>query len=175
MKADALVDYGGAPSVAVGASRQSDSYTLLHNGHPVGAAQDGTGGTLTFTSDKLTQDSVLEISALSKAPLPVERRARLPVALRPNPGLAVHAQDATVVTGTATIVLIDASQAGVAYQLKAGANPVGAAVTGTGGTISLPTGAIAAATTFSVAATRLDTANACATLAQTAAVAVKPA
>lgn len=175
VKADALIDYGGAATVTVGASRQSDGYTLLHNGQPVGAAQDGTGSTLTFTSDKLTQDTVLEISAVSKAPLPVERRGQLPVALRPNPGLTVRVQDATVVTGTPTVILVDASQAGIAYQLKAGANTVGAAVNGTGGTISLPTAAVAAATTFSVTATRLDNANASVTLAQTAAVAVKPA
>ena len=168
-----LVNFGAQARVEVPASRTSDSYTLLNAGQAVGQAQDGSGATLVFLSDALRQDTVLEISAVSKATLPVDRRVRLPIAVRPNPRLSVRAQDATVTAGSATVILVDASQPGVSYQLRAGTATLGTAANGTGGTVSLPTGPIAAATTFAVAAARIDNAGANVTLTQTAAVAIK--
>jgi hypothetical protein len=172
---DPLINFGAPARVEVRGSRVTDSYELLRDSQVVGASQDGTGATLTFVTDPLRQDAVLEIAAVSKATIPVERRGRLPVVVRPDPSRPVAAKDATVPSGTATAILVDVSQPGVAYQLVARGAPVGTAVAGTGAAIALPTGPITTNITFSVAATRSDNAATTVTLAQTATVAVKPA
>jgi len=68
-------------------------------------------------------------------------------------GRAVTAAAATVCTGGSTNIQVALSDNGVSYQLRNGTTNIGSPVTGTGGTISLPTGSIAATTTFNVYAT----------------------
>ena len=175
LHSDTLVDFGAEARIEVPGSRPNDRYALLGDEQRVGAAQDGTGATLVFLSDPLRRDAVLEISAVSKAALPVDRRSRFSVAVRPQASLAVRARNATVSKGADNLILVDASQANVAYQLMSGAVPIGTPVSGTGATITLSTGPIDADTTFSVRATRTDVAGATVTLTQTAPVAVKAA
>jgi len=71
----------------------------------------------------------------------------------PSAALAVSAAAASVCSGTGTNVNVALSESGVSYQLRNGSSPVGSPVTGTGGTISLPTGNLTSATTFNVLAT----------------------
>jgi len=172
-----LVDHGGTAHVLVKASRAGDSYALFREGAPAdkpdGAPQDGNGQTLDFASSPLTEDTVLVLAATGKAAIQVQRRNRLSVAVRPDPKLAVHARDDAIPAGATTMILVEASEPGVAYRLMAGAAPVGAAMNGTGATIFLPAGPIAATTAFSVTATRLQPPEASITLAQTATVALK--
>ncbi len=174
----ALVDHGGTVHVLVQASLGSDTYALLQEGVPddipIGPARDGNGQTQDFPSPALPRDTVLVLVATSKAPIPVRRRTRLSVAVRPDPSLVVRAQAATVLANSVTAILIDASEPGVSYQVVAGGAPVGSALPGTGATLALPVGPLAATTTFSVTAVRLLPPAASLTLTGTATVTVKP-
>jgi hypothetical protein len=180
--ATALVDHGGTAHVLVQASLATDTYALFQEGAPddvpddvpVGPPRDGNGQTLDFPSAALTRDTVLVLAATSKAPIPVRRRTRLSVAVRPDPSLAVRARDSAVPANTATAILVDASEPGISYQVVAGGAPVGSAVPGTGATLALPVGPIAATTTFSVLAARLLPPAANVTLTATATVTLKP-
>jgi hypothetical protein len=173
-----LVDHGGTTHVLVPASLATDSYALFTEGMPddvpVGAARDGNGQTLDFTSAGLTQDTVLVLAATSKAPIQVRRRIRINVTVRPDPALTVRAKDAAVAPNTSTAILVDGSEPGMSYQVMAGSTAVGAAQPGTGATLTLPVGPLAATTTFSVTATRLQTPAATLTLSTTATVKVNP-
>jgi len=164
--------------VLVPASLATDSYALFTEATPddvaVGAARDGNGQTLDFTSAALIQDTVLVLAATSKAPIPVRRRIRLNVAVRPDPALTVRAKDAAVAANGSTAILVDGSEPGMSYQVMAGLAAVGAAQPGTGATLALPVGPLAATTTFSVTATRLQAPAATLTLSATATVKVNP-
>ena len=117
---------------------------------------------------------MLVLTTTGKAAIPVSRRVRLPVAVRPNPGLTVKARDLTVPQGGSTQILVDASQPSVLYQLMAGAAAVGGPVTGTGAPIALPVGPLAATTAFSVVASRVNPPAGSVTLSTTVTVTVKP-
>jgi len=173
-----LVDHGGITHVLVPASLATDSYALFTEGMPddvpVGAARDGNGQTLDFTSAALNRDTVLVLAATSKAPIPVRRRIRISVAVRPDPALTVRAKDAAVAPNASTAILVDGSEPGISYQLIAGLAPVSAAQPGTGATLTLPVGPLVATTTFSVTATRQQAPAATLTLSATATVKVNP-
>jgi hypothetical protein len=72
---------------------------------------------------------------------------------------ALTAVSTSVCAGSSTNIQINTSQIGVNYQLRNNATnaAVGSAVAGTGGTVSLPTGTLSAATTFNVLATNAST------------------
>jgi len=80
--------------------------------------------------------------------------ALLRVVSLPDTGLAVGAEAGMLCPGGSTNVTVDLSEVDVSYQLNDGVANVGSAVTGNGGTIYLPTGSLAATTTFNVKATR---------------------
>ena len=100
------------------------------------------------------------------------RVASLALVLRPNPGLAVTAKDAQVAAGGATAVLVQASEPDVAYQLQAAGVALGRPQSGNGGSLSLPTGPLAASTLFSVIATRAGDARSTTPLAASVSVSV---
>jgi gliding motility-associated-like protein len=74
----------------------------------------------------------------------------------PLTNLAVSADFSPVCSGGSSSIKIANSEAAVSYQLRNDADNslIGSAVTGTGGVISLPTGALTVTTTFNVLATR---------------------
>ncbi len=172
-----LIDRGSIAHVVVQASAATDTYALTQepNDVSVGAARDGNGQTLDFASTAIANDTVLVLSATSKAPIPVRRRIRFPVAVRPDPSLPVRAQDSAVVAGNRTQILVDNTQIEASYQLVAAGAAVGAAQQGTGGTLAFTTNPIAATTIFSITATRKNPPAATATLAATGTVTLKPA
>jgi len=173
-----LIDRGGTVHVTVPASAAADSYALLQeaapNDVPIGAARDGNGGALDFASSAIANDSVLVLSAASKTPIPVRRRIRFPVAVRPDPSCPVHAGDDAVPSGNRTKIFVDKTQIEVSYQLVVAGAAVGAAQQGTGDTLVFLSDPITAATVFSVTATRLNPPAATATLTATATVTLKP-
>ncbi|GLH76291.1 hypothetical protein SSBR45G_11990 [Bradyrhizobium sp. SSBR45G] len=173
-----LIDRGGIAHVAVPASAATDSYALFQEAMPndvaIGAARDGNGQALDFASAAIANDTVLVLSATSKAPIPVRRRMRFTVAVRPDPSCPVRAGDAAVPAGNRTKILVDRTQTEMSYQLVAAGAPVGAAQQGNGDTLVFITDPIGAATTFSITATRINPPAATATLAATAAVTLKP-
>lgn len=173
-----LIDRGGIARVTLPASVAADGYALwqeaLPDDAPVGSARDGNGRALEFASSAIANDIVLVLSATSKAPIPVRRRIRFPVAVRPDPSCPVRAGDTAVAAGNRTKILVDKTQIEISYQLVAAGAAVGAAQKGTGDTLVFVTDPINATTIFSVTATRLNPPAATATLAATATVTLKP-
>jgi len=172
-----LIDRGGIAHVTVPASAAGDSYALAQEAMPddvaIGAPRDGNGQTLDFASAAIANDTVLVLSATNKAPIPVRRRIRFAVAVRPDPSCPVRAGDAAVTSGNRTKILVDKTQMEMSYQLIAAGAPIGAAQPGNGDTLAFVTDPITAATTFSVTATRSTPPAATATLAATATVTLK--
>jgi hypothetical protein len=70
----------------------------------------------------------------------------------PNIGLTVGGTS-TICTGSGTNITVSSSVSGTTYQLRNGTTTIGSSVSGTGGTISLPTGNLSATTTFNILAT----------------------
>ena len=173
----ALVDYGASAQVTVPASSVTDRFALFRElpdgDQPDGAPTDGNGATLILTSGALTSDTTLVLSATSAAAIPVRRRVRLPVAVRPNPKLNFQTRDPVIASGASTQILLDASEQNVSYQLMSGGKAIGMALPGTGAQIPLPTGPLTATTTFSIVANRSPPPAASVTLAGTAMVTVK--
>ena len=173
-----LIDRGGIVHVTVPASAAADSYALWQEAAPddvpIGTARDGNGGALDFASSAIANDSVLVLSATSKTPIPVRRRIRFPVAVRPDPSCPVHAGDDAVPSGNRTKIFVDKTQIEISYQLVVAGAAVGAAQQGTGDTLVFLSDPITAATVFSVTATRLNPPAATATLTATATVTLKP-
>jgi hypothetical protein len=67
----------------------------------------------------------------------------------------ISVQTSPICPGTSTNIIVENSEVGVNYQLRnnSGNASIGSAVAGTGGNINLPTGNLAASTTFNVLAT----------------------
>jgi gliding motility-associated-like protein len=72
----------------------------------------------------------------------------------PDLTLGVSAAISPLCVGASTTIDIANSEIGVSYQLRTGVTNVLAAMNGTGGTLSLPTGVLNSTTTFNVLATR---------------------
>ena len=160
--ADDLLDFGATARLSVQASAVGDRYLLRCNGQDQGPAQDGNGADLVLASGALIAAAVLElvINRPADPGLALTRVKRWPLQVRPNVALALSAQSPVLSAGQSTQLLVQASEPGVRYQLEvagaAGATAVavGAALTGTGADLALPTGPISAATTFQVSAVR---------------------
>ncbi|CCD92152.1 hypothetical protein BRAO375_1920032 [Bradyrhizobium sp. ORS 375] len=174
----ALIDRGGTAHVTVPASTASDSYALFQEAAPndvaIGAARDGNGQALDFASTAIANDTVLVLSATSKAPIPVRRRLRFVVAVKPDPSCPVRAADAAVPAGNRTRILVDRTQPEMTYQLVAAGASIGAAQQGNGDTLAFITDPINANISFSITATRITPPAATVTLSATAPVTLKP-
>jgi hypothetical protein len=152
----AIADYGASAKIVAGESPEGLEFTL-----------NGAAVNLPFECAPLIADTAFVLTAAEAAPkgLKVAIEQRLGVLVRPNAGLAVAAKAGSVDKDGATAIVVSASERGVNYRLMAGSTPIGqAALPGTGGDLALPTGPIAADTTFSVAATRADNAQLAAVL-----------
>lgn len=156
----AVVDYGGTATILIPASKPGDQYQLMSRGAPVKPAVLGNDTDLSVTTDPLAADALFEVVATRPGDkgMPVERVVQVPIVVRPDATLAVSARQETVDNGAATDIVLQSSQPGVSYQLMSGQDAVGPPVRGSGAAITLPTGPIAAETTFTVVATRTDNA-----------------
>lgn len=97
-----------------------------------------------------------------------QRAIILPGCTSPDSGLAVGAAASSLCSGQSTTITVASSEVGIVYQLRNNANNsnVGSPVSGTGLTLSFPTGNLTSTTTYNVLATR--TVGGCSTqLAQT--------
>ena len=80
--------------------------------------------------------------------------ANVDVVVNPLPvNKAVAAEETAVCSGNQTNITVASSSATVNYQLRIGTDPIGLAVPGNGGTLSIATGALTARTTFNILAT----------------------
>jgi|GEM_PF-1954194 len=121
----------------------------------VGASAVGTGANLTLTTPALTASVTLNVFA-SNATCSIEltNTVTVNVDVNPDASLTVNAAIVNLCSGGNTTIDVVNSQVGVSYQLRNDADDstIGTPVTGTGGTISLPTGTLTATTTFNVLA-----------------------
>ena len=141
----------------------------------VGTAVAGNGGTINLPTGNISVTTTYNVVA-SNGTCSIELTDTETVNINPTPDvtLAVAASSALICSGTSTSIVITGSESGVSYQLRNNADNsnIGAAVAGTGGNISLPTGNLTAGMTYNVFAI----AGSCsAQLTATASVAIRPA
>ncbi|OJJ17142.1 hypothetical protein BKI52_31005 [marine bacterium AO1-C] len=152
---------GTGTNITVAGSETGVTYQLRNNtdNSTVGSAVAGTGGSINLPTGNLTATTTFNILA-SRPGCTDEQLTntrQITVAQNPTLTLTVGAASSSVCSGTGTNVTVASSETGVTYQLRnnAGNVNIGSAVSGTGGTINLPTGNLtAASTTFNVLATR---------------------
>ncbi|MBX2898529.1 MAG: gliding motility-associated C-terminal domain-containing protein [Cyclobacteriaceae bacterium] len=149
---------GGGTNINIANSEVGVDYQLLNNADdsPISAVATGTGGTLIIPTGTLTVSTVVSVLA-SNATCAAKLNTAVSLTVNPSPNLAlpVSALSSTICFGTATAIQVANSEVGVSYQLRdhSTSAPIGAPVTGTGGTINLSTGALTASASFHVVAT----------------------
>lgn len=170
-----VIDYGGSAKIVIPGSQPEDQYQVTLAGVAVGLPLAGNNGELVFTSAPLSADATFEVVVSSDAAkgIRVERVVAVQVLVRPNAALRVSATADTVAVDMGTQIIVEKTQSGVVYQLLSGHAAVGSPLPGNGASIVLPTGPIAADTTFSVAAARADQPEIAVVLAAQATVTLK--
>lgn len=149
---------GGTSDVRITGSQLGVSYQLRNdaNDSNIGAPVVGTGGIILLPTGPLTATTTFNVLATAGGCTPAEltNKATVNVSGAINAGLTVTADTDPICAGSGTNITITSSENGVLYQLRNDADDsnVGAAVAGTGGAISLPTGNLTATTTFNVLA-----------------------
>jgi len=147
---------------SVGGSATTGAWSVTSGGGTLSStAQTATPAAVTYTPAANYSGTVtLTLTTNDPAgPCGAVAATRI-IIVNPLPtNLTPTAVASTVCGGTGTDIQIPTSQNGVNYQLRnnSGNIPVGSAVAGTGGTINLPTGNLASATTFNVLATNTTT------------------
>ncbi len=149
---------GDVTNVTIGASEEI-LYTLQNASNGTNLSNSQLGGTnpFTITSFALTATTTIRVQSIKiGAAICTQNLTTQPViTVNPQPvnTLTLGATANPICQGSSTNVTVASSEVGVRYQLKNGAADVGTFVTGTGGTINLPTGALSGTTTFTVQAT----------------------
>jgi gliding motility-associated-like protein len=153
----------GSTNIEVAASETGVSYQLRDdaNDNTIGTPVVGTGATIVLPTGTLSATTTFNILATNGS-CSIELTAKPIVTLNnpPDIGLTLTASIPVVCLGGSSAVIVNSPEAGVSYQLREGSTNVGAPVIGAGSSISLPTNALNANTTFNV----LATAGACAPL-----------
>jgi len=150
---------GMSTSITVSSTEADCSYQLRTGSTNVGSPVSGNGSTISLSTGVLnttTTFNVLAVRNVGGCSQQLIQTKTITVNPLPNANLAVSAQQTQIDVGQSTNVTVASSQTGVSYQLRKNADNsnVGSPVAGTGGTINLPTGALAAgAWTFNVLAT----------------------
>jgi hypothetical protein len=161
--------YNTTGQVKVLNSESGIIYTLVDNStHTTkySTSMVGTGGTITFTTFNMTANTIVTAAALKVSPVSCSNyetdTALVKVNNLPNAALTVTATSSSVCNGSSTSITISSSESGIQYQLRdASYNNIGSAITGTGGTISLSTGALTSTTTFNILATDVTKSTNC--------------
>ncbi len=149
---------GDVTNVTIGTSEEL-LYTLQNAANGTNLSYSQLGGTnpFTITSFALTATTTIRVQSIKIGAVTCTQNLTtqpvITVNPLPNTTLTLGTTQNPVCPGETTNVTVASSEIGVQYQLKNGAANVGTPVTGTGGTINLPTGALAATTTFTVQAT----------------------
>ncbi|MCU0837331.1 MAG: hypothetical protein MUE49_01250 [Rhodospirillales bacterium] len=151
----AIIDHGTEARAIISDSRADETYALIIGNKTVVPAAAGNGAELVLRSGRLQQDAVLVVASVrDTGATAIERRVTLAVTVRPNPALTVRAVNAAVAKDGETAIVVERSERGVDYQLLTGDTKVGEPIAGSGRSITLPTGPIAADTTFTIRATK---------------------
>lgn len=129
-----------------------------------GSAVLGTGGTVNLSSAVLNANTTLTVLTI-KSPFGacsdvLTESIDVTVNALPDPALVVSGP-APICPGESGDVTVDLSESGFIYQLRDDADDssVGSSVSGTGGTIVLPTGNLTSTTTFNIIGTGVSPSN----------------
>ncbi|MEP6734597.1 MAG: gliding motility-associated C-terminal domain-containing protein [Chryseolinea sp.] len=150
---------GGTSDVTIAISQLGVSYQLRDDSDDsnVGTAVAGTGGTISLPTGVLNVTTTFNVLATSGICAAVEltNLVTINVSGTLNSALTVSASAASICAGSGTFVQVQASENGVSYQLRDDATDaaIGSPFAGNGATINLPTGNLAATTTFNIIAT----------------------
>jgi gliding motility-associated-like protein len=147
---------GTNSSIQIVGTEVGVNYQLRNGTNPIGTPVAGNGGIIMISTGPLTTATTFNILASNGAcSIELANQATVAVDVDPNPALPVTGPVATLCIGGIGSIRVDNSEVGVNYQLRnnAGNLSIGDPVAGTGGTIALLTGELAATTTFNVLAT----------------------
>jgi gliding motility-associated-like protein len=155
---DATICEGSATQINISNSDPSVNYQLRNDldDSNINAPVAGNGGTLSLSTNNLSISTTFNILASNgSCSAELLNLATVNVDTNPNVGLTVGVTIDPLCTGGTSGITIDNSETGVSYQLRNDTDDsnVGSAVVGTGGTITLSTGALATTTIFNVLAT----------------------
>jgi len=123
----------------------------------VGSAVTGTGSSISLPTGTLSSSTTFNVLASKSGCNSAQLSTTVTVSIGgANIGLTVSAQSSSVCSSGSTNILVASSETGVSYQLRNNSDNslVGSAVSGTGSTISLPTGSLTSSTTFNVLASK---------------------
>lgn len=118
----------GEPDVQVRVPPQEPVWRTPDGYVQVGEAKQGTGGEVTLTSAGLVDDTLFIFQAKKEHLVPQVMSSAAPVTqvaavlVRPDPGPEVSVRKPSVASNTVGMVLVDGTQKGVFYQLRADAN-----------------------------------------------------
>jgi len=155
---------GNSASIVVIAPQLGVNYQLRNaiGNANVGSPVVGAGSSISLPAGILTTTTnfnVLATVIATNCSQQLTNTKSIAVNPAPDTGLAVSTGSADICAGSDANVSVAGSVVGVSYQLRnaAGNVNVGTSVAGTGGAINLPTGTLAATTTFNVLATVVAT------------------
>ncbi len=147
---------GSATNIQIAASEVGVNYQLRDaSNSTIGSIVSGTGVSINLPTGNLIATQTFNVLASNgTCSVQLTTTPTVNVDINPNPALTVTSSINPLCTGGSTTITVAASEVGVSYQLRDATNAlVGSAVVGSGGTINLPTGNLAATTTFNVLAT----------------------
>ena len=148
-----------AADVRVLATENLVVYQLYNGSNATGNSILGDGSTKTLSSDTLTSSTTLKVKALkidgTTCEILLTDTMNVTVNALPVTNLTVGVSSNPVCSGSSANVTIASSVLNNTYQLynQSTDATIGTAVTGTGGTISLPTGALSTNTSFYIIVT----------------------
>ncbi len=150
----AAVCSGSGTNIQIANSEAGVNYQLRDNSTNanVGGVVAGDGSMINLPTGNLIVATTYNILASNgTCSIQLTSLPSVSVDVNPNITLITAASIDPVCTGGSSTITILTSEVGVSYQLRDASNAnVGSPVAGTGGTINLPTGVLAATTTFNV-------------------------
>src|SRR6185369_4932990 len=149
---------GSGTKIQVSGSEIGIDYQLVDNSNSsnVGTPVAGTSATIDLPTGNLTANKTYSVIASNSAcSVQLTTNAAVTVDIKPDPNLTLGSTINPVCSGGTSKITVANSEVGVSYQLRDDSNNsnIGAPLAGNGVTINLPTGALAATTTFNVLAT----------------------
>jgi gliding motility-associated-like protein len=148
---------GDAASIIIQASEVGVNYQLRNEADDsnVGAPVAGTGGDINLPTGNLTATTTFNVLA-SNGTCSIELTDTETITVNPVPGTSpvLSASPTIICANSVAAIQVTGSEVGISYQLRnhADNSNIGTPVIGTGSTISLPTGPLAATTDFNVLA-----------------------
>lgn len=146
---------GASATLQVASSIVGVTYKLRNGTTQIGVTQNGTGGTLSFSTGAVASTTAFNILGTKTNVCGTYQQVNYDtVYVIPNNNLLPVSATATIICkNNSTTITVGSSNVGTMYQLKVGAVNIGPALMGNGSTISFPSGNLLSTTTFSIQAT----------------------